>query len=225
MKKQKFYRNPWDKEKIEFLLKWWPHFGTYWVAEKLNLNSSQIKAKVDKINLKSLPKTDKLCVDCRVEHQFARYAGLRCRRCHLSRRENIRHGIPVSSSPKSLAPKNRIYKTNRELWIAAAVRTAKHRSKVPSDLTMLFMLALWNKQNGKCYYSGLPLREPIYGDGRKLDAASIDRIDPCKGYTKDNVVWSTLICNIAKNTLSTKEFLNICSLVCQNLPDKLGISN
>jgi hypothetical protein len=32
---QVFYRLPWTRERVEFMAEWWPHFGTYYVADKL----------------------------------------------------------------------------------------------------------------------------------------------------------------------------------------------
>jgi hypothetical protein len=223
VKEQVFYRAPWTQDRVEFINQWWCHFGTGWVAEQTGMSRAQVKAKADRSELKMLPKAERLCVECLTRYQYARYAGLRCRECHLERRKNVRRGLPVSVSLKARKPRKSIYGTHRERWIALAINTTRYRSPL-CDLTVQYMLDLWTQQEGRCYYSNLPLREPVYGTGRHPDAASIDRIDPTGGYVQRNVVWATWACNAAKNNLSIAEFVELCSLVVktrmksENLP-------
>lgn len=193
----KYYRHPWTKDKVDLLIHWWPHFGTYGMAPMLGLNRRQVKAKVNKLRLVILPKEKRLCLSCKERYQYARHAGLFCNFCHLLRRKEKRR-----SSDRPL-----------ETWIREATNTARHRSREPSDLTTKFMVDLWHRQNGKCYYSGLPMLQPIYGSGRNLYVASIDRIDSKKGYTQNNVVWCCFICNAGKQELTSGEYINLCSQV------------
>lgn len=108
-------------------------------------------------------------------------------------------------------------------WIKSAVNTARYRSKLPSDLTSEFMVELWNKQEGLCFYSGVKMAEPIMGGGRNSLSASIDRIDPKLGYTKNNVVWCTWICNAGKSDLSVQEYLSVCQSVVDRLSAKIKL--
>ncbi len=179
--------------------KWWPHVGTYGVERMLpGLTRSQIKSKATKMGLVLLSKQERLCIDCHEGHQYERYAGLRCRKCHLARRKKVR------KRPQTL-----------EEWIALLTNTARHRSQVPSDLDTSYMLDLWHKQEGKCYYSGLDLHVHKYGDKRRPLSPSIDRVDSQKGYIKGNVVWSAWICNAGKSTLSVQGYIQICRMVCE----------
>lgn len=52
-----------------------------------------------------------------------------------------------------------------------------------------FLVSLYKKQKGRCFYSNLPL---IFGNSKFVNwVISLERIDPLKGYTKNNVC---LIC-------------------------------
>lgn len=53
------------------------------------------------------------------------------------------------------------------------------------DIDYDFLVELYRKQKGRCAYSGIPLSFGSYHDHDWI--ASLERIDPLKGYTKDNV--------------------------------------
>lgn len=77
------------------------------------------------------------------------------------------------------------------------------------NITEEELLEIYNKQNGKCFYSG---REMEWGTnkGIKTYGISIDKVIPSKGYIKSNVVLCTTKMNTVKNNLSLsdiKEFM------------------
>lgn len=91
----------------------------------------------------------------------------------------------------------------------------KYRSlkeKLPFDLTYEFLIELLNAQNFLCYYS----KQLLELKKNTNACASLDRIDSKKGYTKDNVRWSCLRVNLAKNDMSEIEFLEMCKDVVKN---------
>lgn len=67
---------------------------------------------------------------------------------------------------------------------------------------------LWEEQDGKCYYSGKPL--PIVKTAKESNAPSLDRLDSSKGYIPGNVVLCDWRVNVAKQTLSIEEFIQMC---------------
>lgn len=145
MMSRKYYRAPWFPDTEAHLVEWWPHFGTYVLAEELDFTRQQVKGKADKLGLVMLPKTERICIKCRKRNQVSRRYGLRCRECSLdNRRERARRGLPL------------------EEWVGAAVRTARHRSREPSDIDTTYMLGLWHKQGGRCFYTGRSLVQPRY---------------------------------------------------------------
>lgn len=94
--------------------------------------------------------------------------------------------------------------------IAARIKS-KHCNR-EFKLTKSDIIELWNKQNGKCYYSGL---EMSHKTNDKL-IFSIDRIDSDKGYNINNIVLCCLIFNTMKLNYSQSEFIEYCKLVANH---------
>ena len=80
---------------------------------------------------------------------------------------------------------------------------------LPFNLEKGGLLDLYNKQNGKCYYTNI---EIIHNEGcSQYNSISIERLTPEKGYTKNNVVLSSFSLNSFKGMMSEiefKQFLN-----------------
>ena len=55
-----------------------------------------------------------------------------------------------------------------------------------SEITIEYLIELWEKQRGRCYYLNVPMN--TCGEWQ----VSVERIDESKGYTKDNIVLTTL---------------------------------
>jgi hypothetical protein len=81
------------------------------------------------------------------------------------------------------------------------------------DLTVDFLLDLYEKQEGKCYFSQELLSEKI-GDPNRV---SLDRLDPNKGYTQGNVALVCWKINDCKRSLSEEEFIKMCEGVVKNV--------
>lgn len=88
------------------------------------------------------------------------------------------------------------------------------RYKGREGLTSDFIMALYEKQNGLCALSGIPLTWDAK-KGRVLTNLSIDRIDSSKGYDADNVQLVCRIVNIMKNNLSQDSFIVWCSKIAE----------
>lgn len=65
-----------------------------------------------------------------------------------------------------------------------------------------YLWEVWEKQNGKCRYSGRKLAHGV--------DASIDRIDSSKGYVTGNIQWVHKDINKIKSDFQESEFLSIC---------------
>ena len=102
-------------------------------------------------------------------------------RCYICQGQSI--------SRDSIDKKARLYKERTLLGaIRRNLRSWRARSRdkdLPKcDLTVDYCLALFQQQNGRCYYTGLPL---VLEKGKRLEnqmALSLDRKDPAKGYVK-----------------------------------------
>lgn len=86
--------------------------------------------------------------------------------------------------------------------------------KYGGDLTLAEIKSLWDAQQGKCAYTGLPMVLPDSVGGWKAGAtpfaASLDRKDSAKGYTPDNVEFVCRFVNLGKNKFTaaqTRDFI------------------
>lgn len=93
-------------------------------------------------------------------------------------------------------------------------RTAKIKS-LGHELDLEFLTSLWEKQKGVCPYTGIAMELPTHDRNviSKPNKASIDRIDPSKGYVKDNVEIVCMAINLAKNRFSKKDIKDFLSSI------------
>lgn len=96
-----------------------------------------------------------------------------------------------------------------------ALKGTRRRSKeknIYNDLTIDYLLYLWERQKGCCALTGIPMTYKFY-EGRVNTNVSVDRIDSTKGYSKDNVQLVCMAANQMKNDLSMEEFIKMCEYV------------
>lgn len=84
------------------------------------------------------------------------------------------------------------------------------------DITLNFILDLWDKQKGLCSLCGLPMTFELL-KGRIPSNVSIDKIDPTKGYTKDNVQLVCMECNQIKSDFQLLEIYKYCKGICNKI--------
>ena len=95
-----------------------------------------------------------------------------------------------------------------------SIRWGALKRDIVFDITIQDMWELFLKQNRKCTLSKLDLIPPV---GRWDEfTASLDRIDPMKGYTKENVQWIHKDINKMKQALTQDHFINLCKQVATN---------
>ena len=86
------------------------------------------------------------------------------------------------------------------------VKRGMRGPEVTFEIEPADVIALWEKQNGKCAISGVYLTHHLDGSGKKEYNASIDRISGDKGYTIHNIQLVAYRINIMKHTLSEDMF-------------------
>ena len=91
--------------------------------------------------------------------------------------------------------------------LLTAARTRARNSHWDFNLTKDFLLGLWGKQEGRCYYSEVAL---TFDGNRAVTALSIDRIDSTRGYTTDNVVLCCRLVNEMKSNQTIEDFVERC---------------
>lgn len=90
------------------------------------------------------------------------------------------------------------------------------RPHLEFSITIEYAHELFEKQGGKCKYSGVSLTIPSKWNDR-LYSASLDRIDSGLGYVEGNVQWVHKDINIMKNSYSDEYFKELCFKVADNL--------
>lgn len=130
-----------------------------------------------------------------------------CSSCRSRKQSERRPKGPISKVPKEY---HDLMKHIRYLMRAAKVRAKKQG--LPCDLDDMFMLDLMLQQERKCPFTRLEFTMDRSKDER---AASIDQIEPAKGYTKDNVEWVSWAANRAKGQMSRHDFLMMCKRISE----------
>lgn len=131
--------------------------------------------------------------------------GKMCRECYNSHDAVKKCEYRRSSRLKRAVKDNDIqfYINRRTLKMKS---DAKKRD-IPFDLTKEFLLELWNNQKGLCFYTGLEMKNSMGNKGFQCwDSPSLDRLNPSKGYTEDNVVWCIFGVNSFKQSLTLEQF-------------------
>jgi hypothetical protein len=81
-------------------------------------------------------------------------------------------------------------------------------------LTVQYLVTQWEKQNGLCYYTGLPM--DWKANGVKQDGMSLDRLSPDLGYVCGNVVFCMFQINTMKGKSTEDEFYRRMELILCN---------
>jgi hypothetical protein len=94
-------------------------------------------------------------------------------------------------------------------WLTYLYNNTKRSEKL-GEISKRKILELYEKQNGKSYFLGLPMDITCTN---KLAAISVDRLDNSKGYTDDNVVLNTRFENIGRGNASEGDMFKLASAI------------
>lgn len=114
--------------------------------------------------------------------------------------------------------RNKIYRSNNTNLTRACKRVFSYinrRGRVKSievEIDYIFIMNLYESQKGLCAYT----KEKLELGSGKHNTLSVDRIDSSLGYLKNNVVLTTWQVNNCKQSLSLKEFRDLCRKIIQN---------
>lgn len=99
-------------------------------------------------------------------------------------------------------------------------KESARRKGIEFDLTVAQLKKIWDRQNGKCVYSGVKLSQfqttEIRKETYRPHFASLDRKDSNKGYTSDNVQFISMIAQFAKNNFSEEDLFLFCKDVVKH---------
>lgn len=114
----------------------------------------------------------------------------------------------------------KFHKNSVEEKLKTLIRSIKHRAKAKEiEFTICYedLSRLWKEQAGKCFYTNIPLTFNIPWGRSEI---SVDRVNPKKGYTPDNIVLSAFIFNSVKTSLTIDELSHLASQFLQKFPPK-----
>lgn len=142
-------------------------------------------------------KNGRACVLCKREKAIAwKQANPERAAANTARRDKAKHG-------RSHA------KNRRERWPFALYRgfvARRCRDKgIFIDITTDDLRALWERQGGRCYWTGAALDFHHEGPRGAL-RPSLDRLEPVNGYTVGNVVWASNFANRARGDTPVEQF-------------------
>lgn len=181
----------------------------------------------------------KTCTVCHVEFPITEFyirtdrnkPISRCRKCNQKANKDSWNKLTEDERKKRFE-ENRLWrnkeinKGNLKVYMTSKLCGIKSRSiknNLPFDLTIDYLIELFQSQNGKCYYTHNDINiQCNRGLGKNLISfpehryqASLDRLIPEKGYVKGNVVWCGWLINTCKNLLTEAEFYQVCETVLQ----------
>lgn len=140
----------------------------------------------------------------------------KCGKICIKRCDKLREDNPWLSCG-CLLKASRKYKDYEEIsgtFFARIMRGAKLRN-LEFSITIKQIWDLFLKQNRKCALTGLDLyfAKSVVSCNHGGTTASLDRIDPLKGYIENNIQWIHKDINLMKLDFNETEFFNYCKLV------------
>lgn len=131
-------------------------------------------------------------------HVFGGYSKL-CKEC-FSIEPSVRKGYKQKASKLKLDLET--YLKYRVGNLRGSIKSKKRGTEI--TIVGQDLVELYNLQKGKCFYSGI---EIIHSPGiHAYNSISVDRLDPNKGYTKENIVLCAFAINSFKGGLNEQEF-------------------
>jgi len=94
-------------------------------------------------------------------------------------------------------------------------RGATERS-IPFEITIEQAWSQFEKQNGLCNLTKIPLIIEGFKENYSAQTASLDRIDSDKGYIVGNIQWLHKDINWIKGDFTQDEFIRLCKAVAEN---------
>lgn len=139
------------------------------------------------------------------------------KRKSIVRKALIKHNIPIREHTRSekleeAMKAKRIHHTIRKNYFSSLVCSAEKRGYA-FEVTIDEIWEIFEKQEGRCAISGLPIVFNGYGENKNTQTASLDRIDSSKGYVLDNVQWLHKSVNLMKLDMTQQDFIDFCETI------------
>ena len=136
----------------------------------------------------------------------AKYVGNKivCGTCHTPKTKREFYAKSGYKRCRECLKQNHIYRLNSDIVWFFRERCTLLRKRAKVEITPEFLVELFTKQEGKCFYTDAEM-VCVAGKGKSMLAVSVDQIVPDKGYTEGNVVLCTLRANMVKQDLTLDE--------------------
>lgn len=128
---------------------------------------------------------------------------------NIAHLERVRYPLTEGLGVEAARRANTKYTPEQRPFVWFVRQINKRMNGIDTDINIDFLRDLWAKQQGLCAITNLPL---VLDGKNKSYAASLDRKDSSKGYTRDNVQFVSCRINWAKSNSSDediKEFIRI----------------
>lgn len=197
--------------------------GTLFKSSKKSHRFIKAHQIIDENNL-----IQKMCTKCKLTKNISdfkkntfihKYNGLKYikygYRCNNCKKETLNLRLKRTSEQRKINKKKyiKIHTGETRYHIQDKISYWRKKSLIKSDLTVDYLVNLFENQNGKCYYSGKSIFFGI-GDRYALpNSASLDRLIPELGYVKNNVVWTSFFINTMKGNLSENLFYQLIKVI------------
>ena len=101
------------------------------------------------------------------------------------------------------------------IMFGRAIQNARNRAKkknISFELTKEYIMDLFERQDGRCFYSDIELNIVKKNKDRTHDPfkMSLDCVVPELGYVEGNVVWCAYCVNALKLKMSQEDMTNVC---------------
>lgn len=150
-----------------------------------------------------------------VDHDRMERRGMKHKFCSRSCIRRFHTGFKARGCFANPRPDVRKDKFTPVRWHHTRSKRRANKLGLEFNLTLDFLLELWNLQRGRCALTGweLSLRN---GQNDLLKTASLDRIDSTRGYVEGNVQFVVILANLAKNRCSVQELVEFCKAVTEH---------
>lgn len=116
----------------------------------------------------------------------------------------------------------RYHEKTPRMNIHMALRHAVKRRETISPITTDEVMDIWRRQDNKCAISGVAM---TWGKGRIMPTSvSIDRLDPDRGYEKDNVRLVCYQVNTFRGRWSDEQMLSMAKAIVANMEPRAAVA-
>lgn len=101
-------------------------------------------------------------------------------------------------------------------WAGIKSRAKRKNKVLPFEITIEQAWELFEKQEGVCAISGVPIKFSKLNaryENAAENTASLDRIDSSGGYVPGNVQWVHKAVNVMKLSMSDEDFIQWCRII------------